>query len=265
VKILDEYVTAGPSRQAIVDIFAGEWSSKFPADSGLSSTPGPAALFEDPRIAWLSQEIGGFEGKSILELGPLEAGHTYMMCKGGAKSVTSVEANSRSLMKCLCVKEIFDLSAVKFLFGDAEKYLASTTDRYDLCVASGILYHMVRPLDFLKYASNAASTLFLWTHYFDGSVIRKNANITAQFNDPVEIQFEGRSYEASKRDYGKALDWAGFCGGSASSALWLTRDSLFRAIEDCGMKVSNIAFDQPDHPNGPSVAIVARRRLSKST
>src|SRR4029078_11707063 len=106
----------------MVDVFKGEWSSKFPARSGLISTPGHAALFEDARIQWLSDSIGGFSGKRVLELGPVETGHTYMMHEGGAKSITAVEANSRSLLKCLCVKEVFNLDRAQFLYGDALAY-----------------------------------------------------------------------------------------------------------------------------------------------
>jgi len=34
MSILDEYVNAAPSRQTAVDMFAGEWSSKFPEGCG---------------------------------------------------------------------------------------------------------------------------------------------------------------------------------------------------------------------------------------
>ncbi len=37
--------------------------------------------------------------------------------------------------------------------------------RYDLIVASGVLYHLRDPLSFLERAAAATDALFLWTHY----------------------------------------------------------------------------------------------------
>ncbi|RUU91868.1 MAG: class I SAM-dependent methyltransferase [Mesorhizobium sp.] len=256
--ILDAYVATSPSAQNAVDIFKDEWSSKFPASAGATTTPGSAALFEDPRIDWLSKTIGGFGSKRILELGPLEAGHTYMMHEAGAESILAVEANSRSYLKCLCVKEIFDLSRARFLYGDAMKYLSETSERFDVCVASGILYHMTHPIEFLGNIARVSDTIFLWTHYYDDS-LRTRKDLAKQFEKPYEIEVSGKAYTVSRRNYQEALKWAGFCGGGKPWAFWLTRDSLMRAIADFGFTVEAIEFDHPDHPNGPALALVARK------
>ncbi|RWL82741.1 MAG: class I SAM-dependent methyltransferase [Mesorhizobium sp.] len=256
--ILDAYVTTAPSAQNVIDIFRDEWSSKFPTDTGVMATPGSAALFEDPRIEWLSNTIGGFAGKNILELGPLEAGHTYMMHGAGAKSIVAIEANSRSYLKCLCVKEIFNLNRAQFRYGDAMRYLSETSERFDVCVASGILYHMVDPVEFLRNIARVSDTIFLWTHYYAES-LRARQNLGRQFEEPYEIAVDGNSYTVCKRNYEEALNWAGFCGGGKPWAFWLTRDSLMRAITDSGFTVEAIEFDHPAHPNGPALALVARK------
>ena len=258
--ILDAYVTAAPSGQSAIDIFDGEWSSKLPAGSGLVSRPGKAALFEDARITWLSGLVGGFGNMRILELGPLEAGHTYMMHEGGAQSIVAVEANARAFLKCLCIKEIFQLTRARFLYGDALEYLAVQNEPFDLCVASGILYHMNRPVEFLHGIARASDTIFLWTHYYDEEPLKRLGTGFGQFEAPSEIESQGRRYKASRRNYGEALRWQGFCGGGASSALWLTRESLFQAIADIGFVTEAIGFDAPDHPNGPALALIARRK-----
>lgn len=259
VDVKNFYVSGAPSPQAIVDIFAGEWSSNFPPASGITSTPGGAGLFEDSRIAWLSEKISGFGGLRILELGPLEAGHTYMMHERGAKSITSIEANMRSYMKCLCVKEIFDLQRARFLLGEAIAYTAASTETFDLCVASGILYHMQNPVELLSNIAARSNRVFIWTHYYEEGPLRARGDYFKQFEPVCPFEFKGKSYAASKRDYGKALDWAGFCGGLESTALWLTRDSLVQALNDCGYTKQDFNFDQRDHPNGPALAIVASK------
>lgn len=42
---------------------------------------------EDYRIEWFERIVGGFSGKRVLELGPLEEGHSYMLEKGGRRKL----------------------------------------------------------------------------------------------------------------------------------------------------------------------------------
>ncbi len=256
MEILDAYTTQGPDPQTVLDIFKGEWSSKMPVGSGLTSAPGPAGLFEDGRIDWLSQTIGGFDGKKILELGPLEAAHTYMMHQAGAGSIVGIEANSRAYLKCLCIQQIFGLDRAKFLYADAMKYTVETEEKFDLCVASGILYHMSDPVQFINNVALRSNQIYLWTHYYD-EILRDRPDYDQQFDELQEIEFGGKKYSGSKRKYNEALNWTGFLGGSKPWALWLTRDSLYRLLEDNGFEITGINFDHASHQNGPSLAIVA--------
>src|SRR6058998_2055014 len=98
MSILDYYVKSIPSEQNALDIFKGEWSSSLPPEKGLQ-TGGVAALFQDGRVKWAVEQFGGVEGQTILELGPLEGAHTYMLEKMGAASVTAIEANTRAYLK----------------------------------------------------------------------------------------------------------------------------------------------------------------------
>ncbi|WP_207954636.1 hypothetical protein [Saccharopolyspora elongata] len=74
--ILDEYVTSAPSPQNAVDVFAGEWSSQLPAPLQHVQA-GPLPLFDDARVSWAIECFGGVAGSRVLEIGPLEGGHTY--------------------------------------------------------------------------------------------------------------------------------------------------------------------------------------------
>ena len=55
---------------------------------------GSSALFDDIRIKWLEAQLGSFAGQRVLDLGPLEGGHTCMMENAGA-SVVAIEGNQR--------------------------------------------------------------------------------------------------------------------------------------------------------------------------
>jgi hypothetical protein len=81
--ILDQYVRQAPSHQLALDLFKGEWWSALPDKFGPLQA-GTVPLFSDGRITWGDQVIGGFAGKSVLELGPLEGGHSYMIEAAGA-------------------------------------------------------------------------------------------------------------------------------------------------------------------------------------
>src|SRR5262245_46615088 len=105
-RLLDTYVRTAPDPQNALDIFREEWASKLPPPLDRCQA-GPHLLFDDARIRWLDKEAGGVQGRTALELGPLEGGHAYMLEQLGASDVTAVEGNTRAFLKCLVVKELF--------------------------------------------------------------------------------------------------------------------------------------------------------------
>jgi Protein of unknown function (DUF1698) len=258
MQIPNRYVAGPPSAQQALDLFDGEWSSQMPSGSGLRTRPGSAALFEDARINWLSELLGGFAGRSVLELGPLEGGHSYMMQRGGADRIVSVEANTRAYLKCLCVKEIFGLNKVQFLLGDFVEYLRSSDERFDVVLASGVLYHMQEPVELLQLAARKAPVLMLWTHFYDAAVVRATQP-AAKFGAIEPRSFDGLAYEAAEQRYFEALEWAGFCGGPAMTSRWMTKPSILDVLDRLGFTTVVTGFEQIDHPNGPAFALFARR------
>lgn len=253
----EKFETRSPSVQNVADLFDGEWSAALPAESGVEVRAGRVPLFDDVRIAWAEQELGGFADRRVLELGPLEAGHTYMLHQRGAREVVAIEANRRAFLKCLCVKELYNLSRAHFLLGDFVKYLAEKKPKFDVAIASGVLYHMMEPIRLLDLLSQSADRLFIWTHYYDASRIADK--LAYKFGEPYAVQHDGRSYEAVDYGYKEALDWAGFTGGMEPGSRWLTRDSIVGFLRDAGYKNIKIRFDQPDHVNGPAFALCAAR------
>jgi hypothetical protein len=258
MKVLDNYTTDAPSHQAILDLFQGEWSSKMPAESKLVTVPGNAALFEDPRVHWAIDAVGGVADKTVLELGPLEGAHTYMLHMAGAKKITSIEANTKAFLKCLCVKEIFSLNRANFLLGDFVPFLHSVNRQFDVCLASGVLYHMTDPLLLLDSLSKVADSLVLWTHYYDKMIAEKSAD-RHRFEEPEIIEWREQNFTLHKRHYGEALDWGGFCGGSKSFAKWMTRDGILTSLKTLGYSSLKIAFETRNHPHGPCFAVCAQK------
>jgi hypothetical protein len=246
-----------PGPQQVLDIFRGEWSSMMPSASSLTTAPGQAGLFEDPRVTWAASRCGGVRGRRILELGPLEGGHSYMLEQAGAAEVLAVEANVRSFLKCLCIKEIFGLSKVRFVLGDCMAFMEQSPGGWDMVFASGILYHMKEPARFLSLLPRMAPRVFLWTHYFDERIIRATPALTHKFGAVEEGTVNGYRYQFVEQSYKEALGWNGFCGGSAETSLWLTRSSILGLLRHLGYKTIDVSFETPDHPNGPAFGVYA--------
>lgn len=258
--VLDEYVSHVYSPQAVVDLFKGEWASSFPKACGLEA--GRSPLFEDGRIPWTAEILGGIEGMRVLELGPLEGGHTYMLEQAGAAEVVAVEANRRAYLKCLIVKELLGMQA-KFRLAEMNAELEQMQEVFDLCVASGVLYHQQDPLRSLQLLAKVSDRLMLWTHYYDADHIRKLG---------LEGYFHKRPGDTKKlgdltiayhpREYKEALEHAGFCGGATPHVNWMQREDILAVLQQLGYAHIETGFEHHDHPNGPAFALVATRQTA---
>ena len=254
--VLDHHLVSAPSHQNALDIFQGSWSSRFPVPHQ-DLKAGWVPLFEDPRITWAIEKLAGILDNDVLELGPLEGGHSFMLEQAGARSILSLESNTNAFLRCLVVKEIMDLKRVHFLCGDFRQFLASNKRQFDTVFACGVLYHMTDPVRLLLDVSRCCRRLFLWTHYYDASVLAQNEVMRDRFGPAQFLEFEGLQYELHSYSYETALTWDGFCGGTAPSCAWLTRSSILKALKHFGFNKLEIGFEQLDHPNGPCFAIAA--------
>lgn len=255
--ILDEYVRSLPSSQNAIDLFVGEWSSQFPTERHLEA--GTVPLFEDPRISWAIEQMGGVRNRRVLELGPLEGGHTAMLDAAGAL-VLAIESNSRAYVKCLITKEVLGLTNSRFLLGDFDPYLAETPDRFDLVIASGVLYHSPDPLRLLSSMARVSDRVALWTHYFDEEIVASRPDLLRVFIDePEVVEWQGIQRTLHRRRYLDSLEWGGFCGGPEASAIWLERDELLDSLQRCGFKDIKIQSDDRENKNGACIMLIASK------
>jgi protein-L-isoaspartate O-methyltransferase len=254
--LLDNYTSEPPSPQLAVDIFAGEWSSHLP--DHLKVVSGGSRLFEDSRIDRIIEWVGDIRGMRVLELGPLEGGHTYMLDRAGAV-VEAIEANSRAYLKCLVVKELLGLQHARFLRGDFVAYMKQNVEPYDLVLASGVLYHMTEPVELLELLAVTGRRVAIWTHYFDRDVLTDSAT-AANFRLPAEpVTVDGTTYLMHPRQYLEQLSWRGFGGGSRSYARWMEREDILDLLHRLGFDSLDVSHEQLDHVNGPSFLVLAQR------
>lgn len=253
----DRYVSSSPSWQNAVDAVPG-WNTAFPPKHGLRA--GSLATYHDPRILWAIECFGPLGGRHVLELGPLEGGHTSMLDAAGAR-VDAVEANQIAFLRCLIAKEILGLTRSTFWLGDFVKALEDWEQSYDLIVASGVLYHLTDPLRLIELAAKRTDAIYIWTHVITDASIPDAADPRRSlFNQVAETrEFHGVQVRAYRRSYEHADESMSFCGGMNDEHRWLHRDDLLAALKVVGFQDIQTAHDEPDHRFGPAFSIFARR------
>lgn len=258
MSISTEYVRSAPSAQNALDIFKGRWWSQMPAPFA-SIQAGSIALFEDPRISWALSELGDLQGRTVLELGPLEGAHSYMIERAGASPIVSIEANPEAYLKCLVVKETVGLQRTHFQCGDFIEYLRNSPPHFDAAFASGVLYHMVEPAELIALLSNVTRQLYLWTHYYDPQLVSADRKLASMFRGERQSEHAGFCHNLFRYEYWGSFGARQFCGGSRPHAYWMTREDILRCLQHFGFTEIRTNFEAPDHPDGPAFAVVALR------
>ncbi len=256
--ILEQFVREVPSPQNAVNLFAGEWWSRFPG-RWYPLTAGHLSLFLDARIDWAIAALGGVAGKSLLELGPLEGGHTYSLEQAGAESVLAIEGNTRAFLKCLIAKEIVGMPRSHFLLGDFEEYLRADPGKFDAVVACGVLYHLRDPVELIHNLARATDTVYIWTLYYDRAQLDKLPHMTQRFAEGHEATHHGFRHTLYHYNYKDFLDTPRYAGGTEEFSHWLSLEDLLGAVRHAGFTEIQIGDHDPGHANGPCIGFVARR------
>lgn len=252
------YAAEKPSVQQTVDLFAGEWVSAFPAAAG-AVRAGPMPLFADPRIPWAQQNLQhlgvSLRGATVLELGPLEGGHTYMLSQLGARAVTAIEANREAYLRCLVAKELLGIERVNFLYGDAIEFLRQENVYYDVSLACGFLYHMANPVELIELLAKRSGAVYLWTVHWDAAFNAKNPDKAAAIGPAVTSEHGGFAHTLHRHSYGDVQNFAKFYGGPAPFANWMERDEILGAFRHFGF--TKIFHEVLENPLGAALQLVA--------
>lgn len=255
---LSRFLKVEPTEQTSFDIFQNSWSTKFDNIYNGGVFPGT----KDDRLFWLFEQID-VENMSVLEFGPLEAGHTFMLERAGAK-VVAIEANVGAFLRCLVVKNHLGLKT-KFLHGDFE-VLEDSNKHYDLIMASGVLYHSKNPSSLICKMSKLADKIFIWTHYFEPDLDLWNPDLKNKLESKKwdlenisEEEVNGVKVRTVTQHYGETLGWSGFCGGTDTYSSWIYKEDLIALLRSLGYTSIKISFDDLKHPHGPAFCLLCER------
>lgn len=258
--VFDQYEFKQPSHQNAIDALPG-WNSAFPPALGLEA--GKYHLYADTRILWALKSYGSIEGKTILEVGPLEGMHTVMLNERKPKRIDAIEANRLCFLRCLLTRQIMNIDRANFLLGDIQEWLGKDQTRYDLTIASGVLYHMAEPAEFLRRLSLQSDAVFIWTHYFQDEAMPKGDVRRNPFSGRMETRMiEGVPVRHYERSYQHANSNASFCGGMKDRHYWLHRDDILLLLEKLGYNEILINDEEPNHSGGPCYSLFARKRAA---
>ena len=254
--VFSQYVSEMPGHQNAIDAIPG-WISAFPPEFALSA--GTMKAYSDPRIQWAIALFGELHGRHVLELGPLEGSHSFMLDNAGA-FVDAIEANKFAFQRCLVAKEILKMKNVSFFLGDFVKWLQSNEKAYDLVLACGVLYHMPRPLELLELIAKRTNAVYLWTHYISEEESSEVDTDGAIVESPFEIErFRGIAVRSRSRRYHSAERDPAFCGGMRDAHRWLCGDDIIAVLRALGFSTIELNHQEPAHQNGPAMSIFARK------
>jgi len=250
------FAAVEPSAQQTLDIFNGVWASKIPTPG--ETTSGTALLFDDFRVRWAVKQLAErgitLKDAHVLELGPLEGGHTKMLADLGVASVTAVEASTEAYLKCLVVKELLGLERVNFLFGDATRYLKTTDRRFQLGFACGILYHLVSPVEFIAELSKHCDSIYIWTQCWIPELVDRLPHYRGA---TFQAEVEGFRHTLHRNNYGDTEVHTQFWGGNAGFCYWMEPEQVVAAVKHFGF--SNVTSEFNQNEWGALLQLVATK------
>ncbi len=256
-EVFSQYELSLPRHQNAVDTLPG-WNSAFPGGKGVSA--GRYPLFADERIHAAVRAYGSLEGKVVLEIGPLEGMHTFMLNSRNPARIDAIEANRLSYLRCLVTKEILGLDRARFYLGNILPWLEETETVYDFALASGVLYHLPDPGAFLVKLARRVNAVFIWTHFFDETAMPVGDPRRNPFSGRVETRIvEGISLRYHERSYQYANTNASFCGGMKDRHYWMQRADILSLLGKLGYTSIEILSEDPEHKGGPCFSVFARK------
>lgn len=219
------------------------WHCRFPFER-LAASDKKYPFLSEPRIEELLKRVK-IEGAEVLELGCLEGMHSLILQERGAGRVTAIEGRRENFLKCLTIKNAFNLKRCRFLYGDLNKVLPVLSGRFDLCLALGVLYHLRDPVSLVYRIAGLSDKLFVWTHYCTEDY--PGARTT-------EIDYRGKSYRGKR----VREDTGDYLSGLEGESFWMYEQDLLRLVKDAGFGKLDLIGKQ-EHEHGPAMTFLAEK------
>ena len=212
----------------------GPWITQFVIDGVPSG--GDYQVVNDRRVQQFLERFPNV--RTILELGSLEGGHTFMLARHpGVERVLAIEGRLANIDRAKFIGSLLGVSNVQFKQANIEELQLPSLGRFDAIFCCGLLYHLPEPWKLISQTPLLAPSIFVWTVYAN----ENEANI--QIDD-----LRGREY--IEGGVNEPLS------GLSPKSIWLTLPSLLELLKRSGY--GNIeVIEKQQNPNGPAVSLVA--------
>jgi SAM-dependent methyltransferase len=170
------------------------------------------------------------QASTVLDLGCLEGGYSVEFARAGYQTL-GLEVRDSNFARCCYTKERVNLPNLRFAQDDAWN-VAEHESPYDAVFCGGLLYHMDRPIKFLKVLRGITKHLLVInTHYAVafgpyehhlGPVARHEGYLGRWYTEfPDEASHQ-------QREHFRLSAW------DNRQSFWLLRPELLRAVRDAG-------------------------------
>ena len=176
----------------------------------------------------------------IVDLGCMEGGYSLELARIGY-SVVGIEGRLAHFKRCQFLKETFRFEHLEFIHGIVQDLDEHGT--FDVVYASGILYHLDSPVDFLMRIGKVTKKLLLLNTHYSGERVPSRFRHKLSALTTHEGK-RGRWYE----EWPPGTDPEEVAEMSRSSignhrSFWLRKDSLLDTIREAGF---DLIFEQYD-------------------
>ena len=259
---LDVYVRTAPGAGNAIDIFKGQWASKLPAPYERPERAASHRCTKTRACTAALEVLGACDRASgILELGPLEGGHTYLLDRSrrGAHprhrrqharvpEMPRREGTARHAGRALRLWRLHGVSA------RARRSAWTSPSR------SGVLYHMMSPVELLaRLARHRGRPLPL------DALLRRDPAGGATARRPPRLSGRTRPITRASATASTVSRTVPRSSGATSAEataprhVGCTRADIVSALAHFGYTRVHPYYEQPDHPHGPAFSVVAQR------
>lgn len=231
----DKFCNKLPAEETAFSLFPDAWKFKF--DKMTQDEIISFLLTIDGRPKMCSNLFNNFSEFNIIEFGPSDGYNTAQLEMNGAKFIKSIESNIEAFLRCLIIKNFLNLNC-RFLLGDFLKFFSNNKEIFDLAYASGVIYHLEDPVEFIINCGKMSKNIFIWSLYYDDASINNDKYETKRFLGCEEIVKLGIKFTYYKRSVDdQFLNRSDYQGGIVQCSSWLTLDGIISAVELAGFKV----------------------------
>ena len=191
-------------------------------------------------------DISGF---SAIDLGSKEGYNSLDLLDCGDSRVLGVEIRDSFLQEARRSAVDIGCQNVEFRKADVRVIDELGLGTIDLCLCSGLLYHMQNPFNLLKRMRNICRYLALETHvsptFFRLFQTGQKYRQYLQWRERT-VRLDGKPFSGRLNIFPAERDMQGTSGSVVSHAtFWLSYKSLLDAVDQAGFDLEAVYFDKP--------------------